>query len=307
VPSLQHAVVSRLVGRLRPSPSLEDLDALREQLVVANRTAHEGPPRGVRAGHQETIGNEHGFSVVSLWRQGDQGAAPGRALFYVHGGAFVKPSDHRHWRFATRVADALDARAVLPLYPLAPEYTVHDCLESLADVFEEVAAECPDGVVLAGDSAGGGLALALAQELRDRGRARACAQPGRLVLIAPWVDLTGTTPGTLEAARDDPWLSYPHLAVYAAFWAGSADPDRLAHPRVSPLRGDLTGLPPCLVLCGTRDLLRPGCDALFERADQAGWELEYVVAPGLVHVYPLLPIPEAGPAVESIVDFLRAR
>ncbi len=209
MPSLQHAVVSRLVGRLRPSPSLADLDALREQLVTANRTAHDGPPRGVRAGHQETIGNEHGFSVVSLWRPGDHGTAPGRALFYVHGGSFVKPSDHRHWRFATRVADALGARAVLPLYPLAPEYTVHDCLESLADVFEEVAAECPDGVVLAGDSAGGGLALALAQELRDRGRGRACAQPGRLVLIAPWVDLTGTTPGTLEAARDDPVALLP--------------------------------------------------------------------------------------------------
>ncbi len=59
------------------------------------------------------------------------------------------------------------------------------------------------------------------------------------------------------------------------------------------------------MLCGTRDLLRPGCDALFERADEAGWDLEYVVAPGLVHVYPLLPIPEARTAAESIVDFAR--
>jgi epsilon-lactone hydrolase len=307
MPSLQHAVVSRLVGRLRPSPSLSDVEALREELVAANRAVHEGPPRGVRSGREETIGNEHGFSVVSLWRPDEEGGLPTRALVYIHGGSFVKPSDSRHWTFATRLADALGARAVLPLYPLAPEFTVHDSLEDLADVFEEVAAECPDGVVLAGDSAGGGLALALAQELRDRGRDRTCAQPGRLVLIAPWVDLTGTMPGTLEAARDDPWLSYPHLAVYASFWAGSADPHRLADPRVSPLRGDLTGLPPCLMLCGTRDLLQPGCEALFERADEAGWELEYVVAPGLVHVYPLLPIPEAKAAVESIVDFLRLR
>jgi monoterpene epsilon-lactone hydrolase len=315
MPSLQHAVVSRLVGRLRPSPSLDDLEALRDRLVAANRAGHEGPPRGVRTGREETIGNEHGFSVVSLWRpdrdpdDGGAGgaAAPRRALVYLHGGSFVKPSDDRHWRFATRLADALGARAVLPLYPLAPEFTVHDSLGDLADVFEEVAAECPDGVMLAGDSAGGGLALALAQELRDRGRVRPCAQPARLVLIAPWVDLTGTTPGTWEAAQDDPWLSYPHLAVYAAFWAGSGNADRLADPRVSPLHGDLTGLPPCLMLCGTRDLLRPGCDALFDRADEAGWDLEYAVAPGLVHVYPLLPIPEARTAVESIVEFLRLR
>jgi monoterpene epsilon-lactone hydrolase len=307
MPSLQHAVVSRLIGRLRPSPSLSDVEALREELVTANRAVHEGPPRAVRAGREETIGNEHGFSVVSLWRPDEEGGLPTKALVYIHGGSFVKPSDPRHWRFATRLADALGARAVLPLYPLAPEFTVHDSLEDLADVFEEVAAECPDGVVLVGDSAGGGLALALAQELRDRGRDRTCAQPRQLVLIAPWVDLTGTTPGTAEAALDDPWLSYPHLAVYASFWAGSADPDRLADPRVSPLHGDLTGLPPCLMLCGTRDLLQPGCAALFERADEAGWDLEYLVAPGLVHVYPLLPIPEATMAVESIVDFLRLR
>jgi monoterpene epsilon-lactone hydrolase len=305
MPSLQHAVVSRLVGRLRPSPSLADVEALRARLVAENRTVDEGPPRRVRTGREEQIGNDHGFPVISLWRPGADRAAPRRAVVFVHGGSFVKPADQRHWSFATKLADAWDARAVLPLYPLAPEFTVHDSIDHLADVFEEVAADCPEGVVLVGDSAGGGLALALAQVLRDRARTRTCAQPRRLVLIAPWVDLTGTTPGTYEASLDDPWLSYPHLAVYASFWAGSEDPEQLADPRVSPLLGDLTGLSPCLMLCGTRDLLRPGCDALFERADEAGWDLEYVVAPGLVHVYPLLPIPEAREAVESIVEFAR--
>jgi epsilon-lactone hydrolase len=150
-----------------------------------------------------------------------------------------------------------------------------------------------------GDSAGGGYVLALAEALRDRGG----AQPECLVLIAPWVDLTGTTPGTREAADRDPWLSLPHLSVYASFWAGTEDPERLADPRVSPGLGDLTGLPPALMLCGTRDLLQPGCDALFERADEADWSLEYAVAPGLIHVYPLLPVPEAREALRHIVDF----
>ena len=81
-------------------------------------------------------------------------------------------------------------------------------------------AESPDGVVLAGDSAGGGYALAVAEALRDRGG----PQPERLVLIAPWVDLTSSAPGTLEAAERDPWLSFQHLSIYASFWAGSEDP-----------------------------------------------------------------------------------
>ena len=307
MPSLRHSLVSRLIGVVRPNPPLDDLDAVRSDLVEQNRQAHEGPSRRVRRGRAERIDHQHGFPVVSLWRPGPSGEAPDRAFFYLHGGAYVRPSDRRHWRFATRIADRIGARAVLPLYPLAPGSTVDDSFSAMADLFEEVAAECPGGVVLAGDSAGGGYALALALELRDRARAGEGAQPEALVLVAPWVDLTGTTPGTREAAERDPWLSYPHLSVYASFWAGTDDPDVLAGPRLSPLHGDLSDLPRAQMFCGTRDLLQPACDALFDRADEADWELEYVVAPGLLHVYPILPVPEARAAVDAIVEFaLRA-
>jgi monoterpene epsilon-lactone hydrolase len=297
MPSLQHTVLSWVIPLLRRNMSPDDVPAMRAALTEENRTAQEGPPQAVRVTHEESISNGHGFPVFELWPAGTD--APGRSVLYLHGGAYVHPSDKRHWSFLTRLADALGARAVLPAYPLAPESTVDDSFDELVAVFEEVAAASPDGVVLVGDSAGGGYALALAQALRDRG----VAQPERLVLIAPWVDLTGETPGVLEAAARDPWLSYPHLSLYASFWAGSADRDVLADPRVSPGLGDLTGLPSALMLCGTRDLLQPGCDALFERADEADWPLEYVVAPGLIHVYPLLPIPEAKDAFAHIVRF----
>ena len=281
---------------------VDDIPAMRAALVAANRAADEAPPARVRRGHEEQIGNVHGFPVHTLWKStGLSGDEPDRSLVYLHGGAYVKPTDPRHWRFAVALADALGARAVLPTYPLAPEFTVDDSFDELLLLVEDVAAQSPGGLVLAGDSAGGGYALALAEALRDRGR----PQPDRLVLIAPWVDLTGNTPGTIEAAGRDPWLSFPHMSVYASFWAGSDDPEALADPRVSPGRGHLSGLPPALMLCGTRDLLQPGCDALFERAEAADWPLEYVVAPDLIHVYPLLPIPEARGAFEHIVAFCR--
>lgn len=299
MPSLQHAIVSRVVGVLRRDLPLDDLDALREAMTERNRTAHNAPPDDVRHTHAEHIDRVHGFATYTLWRdrQGED-EQPGRTVFYLHGGAYVKPSDPRHWRFATRLADALGARAVLPVYPLGPEFTVEDSFEEMVALFAEVAASSPGGVVLAGDSAGGGYALALAEALRDAGG----PQPDQLVLIAPWVDLT-EPPGTREAAARDPWLSYPHLSVYAAFWAGSEDPEALRNPRVSPGLGDLAGLPPTLMLCGTRDLVQPGCDALFARAQEADWPLTYVVGPGLVHVYPLLPIPEAKEAFRQIVEF----
>jgi monoterpene epsilon-lactone hydrolase len=297
MPSLQHTVASWVIPILRRNMSPDDVPAMRAALTKQNRLAEEGPPRDVRKNHEESISNVHGFPVFTLWPADTE--APKRSVIYLHGGAYVRPADDRHWHFATRLADTLGARVVLPCYPLGPEFTVEDSFEAMVELFGEVAAQSPDGVVLVGDSAGGGYSLALAEALRDRGG----PQPSRLVLIAPWVDLTGNTPGILEAAERDPWLSFPHLSIYASFWAGSDDPERLADPRVSPGLGDLAGLPTTLMLCGTRDTLQAGCEALFSRADEADWPLEYVVAPGLIHVYPLLPIPEAREAFEHIVQF----
>jgi monoterpene epsilon-lactone hydrolase len=302
MPSLQHAIATKVVPMLRRNPPVDDIPALRAALVERNRTADEGPPSGVRHGHEEHIDNVHGFPVFTMSKAGGQagsGQPPGRSVVYLHGGAYVRGLVGWHWRFVVPLADALDARAVLPAYPIAPEFTVEDSFEQMVSLVEEVIAESPGGVVLAGDSAGGGYALAVAQALRDRGG----PQPDRLVLIAPWADLTGSAPGTLEADERDPWLSFEHLSVYASFWAGSDDRAALADPRLSPALGDLAGLPPALMFCGTRDVLQPGCDALFERADSADWSLEYVVAPGLIHIYPLLPIPEARTAREHIVEF----
>ena len=297
MPSLQHAVASRVIPILRRNMSADDIPAMRAALTRNNQMAQEGPPKDVRRTHEETVSNVHGFPVFTLWRSGAETSGP--TVLYLHGGAYVRPSDARHFRFATRLADALNGRAVLPAYPLAPEFTVEDSFEEMVEIFEETARQSPHGVVLAGDSAGGGYALALAEALRDRGG----VQPERLVLIAPWVDLTGTTPGVLEASERDPWLSYPHLSIYASMWAGTDDPAGLSAPRVSPGLGNLEGLPPTMMLCGTRDLLQPGCDALFARAEEADWPMEYVVAPGLIHVYPLLPIPEAREALGQIVHF----
>jgi acetyl esterase/lipase len=298
MPSLQHAVLSRVIPLVRRNLPVDDLPAMRAALTRTNRMAAEAPPREVRRTHEEAISNVHGFPVFTLWREDE---TPRRSVVYLHGGAYVRPSHALHWRFATRLADAIGARVVLPAYPLAPEFTVEDSFEELVSLLGEVADQSPDGVVLAGDSAGGGYALALAQAMRDRGGPR----PERLVLLSPWLDLTGSAPGTLEAAGRDPWLSYPHLSVYASFWAGSEDPERLADPRLSPGLGDLADLPPALMLCGTRDLLFPGCEALFARAEEAGWPLEYVVAEDLIHAYPLLPVPEAREAFAQIVDFCR--
>lgn len=220
-----------------------------------------------------------------------------RTVLYVHGGGHVAPADPFHLRYVTRLASELGARVVLPDYPLAPEHTWHDSFEPLVGVAARWAAE--GRLTLAGDSAGGGYALALALALRDRGG----PQPAELLLVSPWVDLTTSTPDTAAYGERDPWLFLGKLRAYAGWWAGTSDD--LPRPEVSPALGDLHDLPRAMMFCGTRDALVPGCRLLAKRGADAGWDLTYVEQPDLIHVYPLLPlVPEARSAWRTTREFL---
>ena len=252
---------------------------------------------------EETLEGPRGS--FRAWVLARRGTTPTRTLYYLHGGGFVSPTDAWHVRYAVGLAARLGARVVLPDYPLTPEHDWRDSHAALAEDVQRYAAR--GRVVLAGDSAGGNIALALAQTLRDRSG----SGPERLLLISPWVDLSESTSETTTLADVDPWLSLPRLRTYAAWWSGAADPssiapDELARPELSPALGDLDGLPPALMFCGTRDLLRPGCRLLADRARTADWSLTYVERPDLIHVYPLLPgIPEARVARRQALAFLR--
>ena len=158
-------------------------------------------------------------------------------MFYLHGGGFMAPISAWQVRYAARLADAIGARVVLPDYPLAPEHSWRDSFGPITDLAARWAAE-PGGIVLAGDSSGGGYALAVGLALRDRGG----PQPTHLVLHAPWIDLTTSTPETDAYDEVDPWLFKGKMRTYAQWWAGS--PDDLGRPEVSPGLGDLSGLPP---------------------------------------------------------------
>ena len=265
---------------------------------MLGRQAHATslPPRRLLRGCSVTERQGIGFPVHELSPVGHD---PERTVLYLHGGGFVSGADRAHWRFVAGLVRDTGARLVLPSYPLTPLHTWRDTHAPLIDLFEQLAIESPGGAAIAGDSAGGGLALALAQQLARRPG----PQPTRLVLVSPWVDLTGTTPGTEGAASDDPWLTLSKLRLYGRWWAGEDDP---ARPEVSPLNGTYVGLPGTLVLCGTRDLLAPQVREAVRRAETAGVRVTYREEPGLLHVYPLLPVREARSARAEIAAFLRS-
>ena len=300
MPSRRHALLAWAVPKLRKSRDLDTPEAERARIQTWHATLDRTfPTRAVPlfARRYAVVREElAGFPSYTL---SSRGATATRTILYVHGGGFVGPIDPFQVRYAARLASALDARVVMPDYPLTPEHTWRDAHGPIVELAQRLLRDGAD-LTIAGDSAGGGLALAVALTLRDRGG----PQPSRLLLISPWVDLTVSTPETHEVTKTDPWLFIGKMQAYAEWWAGS--PDDLGRPEVSPGLGDLAGLPPALMFFGTRDSLWPAGKLLVRRAEEAGWALTYVEEPALLHVYPILPlIPEARRAWRQTLAFLR--
>jgi monoterpene epsilon-lactone hydrolase len=285
-------VVAFALPRINPKVVVTDPEKLRAVLIRKNTTRATTPPEWLEKDWNVAV-EDIGFPVyVATPKSGTWS----RTVVHLHGGSFTAIAHPQQWKWASRLAARVDARLVFPAYPLAPEHTWRDSIPALVSY---VAGLCGSGeVVLGGDSAGGGLALAVALGVRDLGG----AQPSRLVLIAPWADLTRSAPGTDEAAARDPWLSIENHDIYAMFWAGTeAD---LVRPEVSPGLADLGGLPRTLLFCGTHDMLYAGSVALAQCAAEIGWDLEFVVGHGLLHVYPILPISEARAALKKTARFI---
>jgi len=149
-------------------------------------------------------------------------------------------------------------------------------------------------IVIAGDSAGGGFTLALAQEIRDA----SIDLPGRLILIAPWVDVLG---GDASLQKRDNWLMVDALPLFGRDWAGDIDPH---DPMVSPLYGDMHGLPPADIYAGTWDVLYTDVVKAYDKMKAASVDVRLHVGEMMDHVYPILPTPEGKAARKEIADIL---
>ncbi len=294
VPSLTHRLLARAIPVVRRSSEVTDPEQTRRDVLAGQAEVEVAPSGRTVAGCDVRELEGQPFPVFEVV---PHGAEPERSVLYLHGGGFVSGIDRFHWRYVAALARAGGLRIVVPAYPLTPTHTWRDCHGPLLDLFEQTAIASPGGVTLMGDSAGGGLALALAQQVVRRPG----PQPTHLVLVSPWVDLAGSTPGTEEIRRADPWLRLTKLRLYGSWWAGEDDVER---PEVSPLNGDFAGLPRTLVLCGTRDLLLPQVREAVRRASAAGVPVTYREEEGLLHVYPILPVPEARPALRDVLRFL---
>lgn len=261
------------------------------------RTANVAP-RSVHRRYHVTEYAVGGGNLVTAAPARASDRRPDRHLVHLHGGAYTLQDFH--WPLLRRFLDRGWTVSLVD-YPLAPEHTVADTVPMVETAWRYLAATADAPLILAGDSAGGGLALVLLQRLRD------LAEPGlplpaATVLVSPWVDLVLDDAETVAEARRDPVLSLTGLRGAARLYAGGRD---LADPVLSPVNGDLHDLGRVQAWVGTREMFWPQCRLLADRAAAApGTDLTLQVAQGAVHDWPLFGVPEARWWLEEALAFL---
>ena len=232
---------------------------------------------------------------------------PGRSapatIVYLHGGAYVSASPRTYRRLVTHLAAATGCRVVAVDYRLAPDHPYPAALDDSLAVCSAVLADRPQQkIFIAGDSAGGGLTLATAVTLRDRG----APLPAALICIAPWTDLTCSGESIRTRARRERMMSPAGVAADARRYAGRED---LRNPLISPLFADLRGLPPMLIQVGDDEILLDDSIRLAESARAAGVTVNLQVWQQLWHVWHLYAglMQEADTAMRGIADFVDDR
>ncbi len=240
----------------------------------------------------------HAFAVPCTWCHAPARAEGGPVVLFLHGGAYNFGSLATYGDFVARVALASGARVLFADYRLAPEHPFPAALDDALAVYASLARTTdPARLVIAGDSAGGGLAVATMLRARERG----LALPRAAFLVCPWVDLVEEN----HEADPDDWLTGAWGSAFGDAYRGAHPKE---HPELSPARADLQGLPPTLVQAGTAELLHPQIVAFAAALGTAGVRVELEDARDMVHDWHLLATvyPPARAAFESIGRFVRA-
>ena len=260
----------------------------------AEKLAPNAPPPGVRL---ESVVEG---AVKGEWHRAED--ASGSTVMYLHGGGYVFGSPKSHRAFTFALAKEAGTEVFSLDYRLAPEHlfpaAVDDALAGYQWLLKS--GRDPSRMVIGGDSAGGGLTLALLLSIKARG----LPMPAGAVLLSPWTDLAATGASLDRNENSDAMFKKVYITEGAKRYLGTADPKA---PLASPLYGDLGGLPPVLTFVSKSEVLCDDSLRLHDRLLMAGVDSTLIAENGLIHVWPIFPgrFPEAGESIKQASEFVR--
>jgi len=229
-------------------------------------------------------------------------ATEDRVVYYLHGGGYVMGSINTHRELASRIARAAEARVLLIDYRLSPENPFPAAVEDATIGYRWLLDNGvnPARIVVAGDSAGGGLTVATLISLKDQG----LPAPAAAVCLSPWVDMEANGESMQSKAKVDPMVQREDILMIAKAYLGKANP---RDPLASPIYADLTGLPPMLIQVGTAEVLLDDAKRLAKKAIDGEVMVTLEPWPDMIHVWQSFAVmlPEGRQAISVIGDFVR--
>jgi|SRR5579871_1257562 len=231
------------------------------------------------------------------------GEAPQRLLLYLHGGGYISGSPASHRPLIARLCRAAGAAALSLDYRLAPEFPFPAGLRDAVDAYRMLIAKAypPELIVLAGDGAGGGLAVATLMAIRNGGM----PLPAGLIAMSPWADLTLSGWSIMQNADSDSAISWDLLFVSARHYLKGANP---ADPYASPVFGSMRDFPPIMIHAGSREILRDDASRLGELAAAANVPVSVEVYDGMPHLFQAVGTSsDAKVSLNRLAQFVRAR
>lgn len=294
MPSLQSYTIRYYLHYLKRKTQHKTLDIRRARQVL--ETIGKRSPMAENTQTEKLSAS----GIPAEWVRTPQSQA-GRVVMYLHGGAYLAGSLASHRGLASQISHYAQAEVLQVDYRLAPEHPFPAGLEDALTAYAWLQQQFPPSqIVLAGDSAGGGLALATLLKLREERH----PLPAALVLLAPWVDLEARSPTLEKLAHKDPILSSDRLRESARVYCGTHSPQS---PFISPVNADLSGLPPVLIQVGTLDILLGEAEQLAQKIQAQGGKVQLEVWKNMIHVWQFISdrLPEARKALQNIGAFIR--
>lgn len=231
------------------------------------------------------------------------GVVNDHVILYLHGGGYIAGSIKTHRDLAARISRVSKARVLIIDYRLAPEHIFPAALEDATAAYRWLISTekiTPNNLIVAGDSAGGGLTIACLLKLREMG----VTLPAAAVCLSPWTDLANTGGSIKNKAKIDPFVTPEDLEFDAKQYLGEADP---RNPLASPLYANLQGLPPLLIQVGGREILLDDSVRLAERAKAVGVDVKLDIWEDMIHVWQAFAAfaPESRDGINQIGEFIQ--
>lgn len=236
-----------------------------------------------------------------VWTFKPKQTNPSQVILYIHGGGYISNLTKYDWLFVRELLVKTNCTVVVPDYPLVPHSNYKHVYEFFDKLYTGLVADTPpEKIIFMGNSAGGGIALGFAQQLRDEKR----SPPSRIILNSPWLDITMSNPGIIDIDKKDKLLGIPGLKMAGQAYANGLD---ARDSRVSPIYGDCSGLGEISLFIGTHDIFLADARKFKKKMEEQDNPINYFEYPKMFHLWvALTSLKESKHAIHQMATLIKA-